>query len=124
MEDCISEHAHPKVILQEGKMADTCYVCLRAWYKCLDILNSRQECFRICSVCITKVVDKKASGHVWFTFKKLAWCFPERDCPMRLNKIECLITTLIPRSKRCQEEAQEVEEWAAPFDQGICSQCA
>lgn len=28
MKDYNSEHAQPKVIVQEGKMADTCHVCL------------------------------------------------------------------------------------------------
>lgn len=28
MKDYISEHAQPKVIVRDGKMADTCYVCL------------------------------------------------------------------------------------------------
>lgn len=52
MKDYISEHAQSKVVVQEGKMADTCYVCLAQG---LGI-----------NVWTLKMADRNALGHAQF----------------------------------------------------------
>lgn len=56
MKDYISEHAQSKVVVQEGKMADTCYVCLAQG---LGI-----------NVWTLKMAERNALGHAQFASER------------------------------------------------------